>query len=47
MVAYSSHNKKIEARLKYFGLEDYNPVVSLIDNYISPPPPEHQAKDIN
>ena len=39
--------KKIEAGLKNFKLEDCNPAISPINNYISPPPPEHQAKNTN
>ena len=47
-MAYSLHNKKkIKTKLKNFGLKDYNPIIFPINNYISPPPPEHQAKDIN
>ena len=33
--------------MRDFGLEDYNLTISLINNYISLPPLEHQAKDVN
>ena len=40
-----TQQRKIEVRLRDFGLEDCNLAVFPMDNYISPPPPEHQAKN--
>ena len=42
-----TQQKKIKIKLKDFKLKDYNPIIFLINNYISPPPPEYQAKNIN
>ena len=33
--------------MRDFGLENYNFAIFLMDSYISPPPPEHQAKNAN
>ena len=47
-MAYSSYyKKKIKVGLRDFGLEDYNPIISLINSYIFPPSLEYQTKNAN